>query len=194
VPRQLSGAWTSKDELAGQSASSSTSAATRLPSGIWELAGDLVRLSGKLHTLNDELFASEGLTAEADKVRSPLVDRMRGLIRKGDEVSTAADTAGPAALAQQKQQLDALTAQFRQTSTQLPQLSKMTLLLGMQQASLRNWKESVRDEMHENFRQLLLKLAVLAVLVGLVFGLGEVWRRATFRYVHDGRRRYQFLL
>jgi small-conductance mechanosensitive channel len=40
----------------------------------------------------------------------------------------------------------------------------------------------------------LLKLAVLTVLIGLVIILGEVWRRATFCYVHDGRRRYQFLL
>jgi small-conductance mechanosensitive channel len=35
---------------------------------------------------------------------------------------------------------------------------------------------------------------VLALMITLVFALGEIWRRASFRYVHDARRRYQALL
>ncbi|MBV9182743.1 MAG: mechanosensitive ion channel [Acidobacteria bacterium] len=34
----------------------------------------------------------------------------------------------------------------------------------------------------------------MAILISLVFIVGEIWRRTTFRYVHDLRRRYQFLL
>ncbi|PYV47546.1 MAG: hypothetical protein DMG94_05840 [Acidobacteria bacterium] len=195
VPAELSRS-SNQDELARQSYSSGAlvSGATNAPSGIWELAGGLIQLSGKLHTLNDELSASEDLAAAAAKIRDPLIQNLRNLIRRGDELAAAADNSGPAALAQQKQQLDALAAEFRQTSAQLLPLSKINLLLEMYQATLRNWKESVRDELHDHLRQLLLKLAVLAVLIGLVIILGEVWRRATFRYVHDGRRRYQFLL
>ena len=37
-------------------------------------------------------------------------------------------------------------------------------------------------------------LGVLALMIALVFILGDVWRRASYRYVHDSRRRYQFLL
>ena len=195
VPADLSRPSTGHDEVAGQSSVGSVlSGNSQQPSGIWELAGGLIRLSGKLHTLNDGLSASEALAAEADKLRAPLMENLRNLIHIGDELSSAADTSGPAALAQQKQQLDVLTSEFRQTSAQMLPLSKISLLLGMYQATLRNWKESVRDDLHDNLRQLLFKLAVLAVLIALVFGLGEVWRRATFRYVHDGRRRYQFLL
>jgi small-conductance mechanosensitive channel len=195
VPADLSRPSTGHDEVAAQSSSGGVLGGTvQQPSGIWELAGGLIRLSGKLHTLNDELSASEALGADADRLRAPLMENLRSLIRRGDELSSAADTSGPAALAQQKQQLDALASEFRQTSAQMLPLSKISLLLGMYQATLRNWKESVRDDLHDNLRQLLLKLVVLAVLIALVLGLGEVWRRATFRYVHDGRRRYQFLL
>ncbi len=195
VPSDLSRTSGSQDDVARQSYSSgSLAGATNAPSGIWELAGGLIQLSGKVHTLNDELSASESLAAAAGKLRDPLIQDLRNLVRKGDELSAAADTSGAAALAQQKRQLDALAAEFRQTSAQLLPLSKINLLLEMYQATLRNWKESVRDELHDRLRQLLLKLAVLAVLIGLVIILGEVWRRATFRYVHDGRRRYQFLL
>jgi len=195
VPPDLSRPSTGQDEVAGQFSSANIAGgAAQTPSGIWELAGNLIKLSGKLHTLNDEISEGEALSANADKLRAPLVEDLRSLIRRGDELSAAADTSGPAALAQQKKQLDALTAEFRQTSAQLLPLSKVNLLLGMYQSTLRNWKESVRDEIRERLWQLLLKLAMLAVLIGLVIGLGEVWRRATFRYVHDGRRRYQFLL
>jgi small-conductance mechanosensitive channel len=41
---------------------------------------------------------------------------------------------------------------------------------------------------------LTLRLGVLLFLIAAVFGIGELWRRTTFRYVHDARRRYQFLL
>lgn len=195
VPSDLSRASTGHDEVSAQSSTGSVLSATaQQSSGIWELSGDLIRLYGKLHTLNDELSASESVGEDTAKLRDPLIANLRSLIRRGDQLAAEADTSAPAALAQQKQQLDALTKEFRQTSSQLLPLSKISLLLGMYQTTLRNWKESVRDETHDKLRQLLLKLAVLAVLIALVFGLGEVWRRATFRYVHDGRRRYQFLL
>jgi small-conductance mechanosensitive channel len=195
MPADLSRASTGQEEVAPQSsAANMVGSATQAPSGIWELAGNLIQLSGKLHTLNDELSEGEALAGNANKLRAPLVETLRSLIRQGDELSAAADTSGISALAQQKKQLDALTAEFRQTSAQMLPLSKINLLLAMYQSALKNWKESVHDEIRDRLWQLLLKLAVLAVLIGLVVGLGEIWRRATFRYVHDGRRRYQFLL
>jgi len=164
------------------------------PTGIWGLSADLIRLSGKMHSLKDEIEASEELSARATDLRSPLIDNLRNLIRQGDDLFAAADTAGPAELAQQKKQLDALTAQFKQITAGLLPLSKVKVLLGIYSASVQNWREAVRDEFHDEIRQLILRLAVLAALIGLVFALGEIWRRTTFRYVHDVRRRYQFLL
>ncbi len=165
-----------------------------LPSGIWGLASDLIRLSGKLHTLKDEIASTEDLQATAKALQAPLLDYLRTLIQQGDQLFAAADTADPAQLAQQKKQLDALTAQFRQTTAGLLPLSKINVLLGIYQTTLKNWRESVRDEEHDELRQLLLRLGLLAVLIGLLWGIGEIWRRTTFRYVHDVRRRYQFLL
>ncbi len=39
-----------------------------------------------------------------------------------------------------------------------------------------------------------LRLVFLGVVLAIVIGLAELWRRAIFRYVHEPRRRYQFLL
>src|SRR5437868_2023241 len=99
-----------------------------------------------------------------------------------------------AQLAQERQQLDALTAQFKQTSAQLLPLSKVNVLLDIYQRTLTNWRDAVKHEIHDEVRELLLRGSILLALIAVVFGIGEIWRKTTFRYVHDARRRNQFLL
>ncbi len=197
VPAALSrtqGATQSETTTEPSSSSNSALARRNQPSGIWSLASDLIRLSGKKHGLDDELAASESLKRDLQEMRAPLRDKLKNLIAQADQLFAAADTASPAELAQQRRQIDALTAEFKQLTAGMLPLSKVNVLLGIYETTLTNWGESVRDESHEELRQLLLRLGVLAVLIAAVFAIGEVWRRGTFRYVHDTRRRYQFLL
>jgi small-conductance mechanosensitive channel len=164
------------------------------PSGVWGLSTDLIHLSGKRRSLKDVLSSTEGLKKTAEGLQAPLVGDLQNLIHQGNQLFAAADTATPEGLAQQTRQLDALTAQFKQVTTTLLPLSKIGVLLGIYETTLKNWRDSVRDEERDDLRQLLLRLGLLALMIALVFGLGEIWRRASFRYVHDARRRYQFLL
>lgn len=189
--------------LSGVSAGNAVSAATSptpavaskaQPTGIWGLSTDLIHLSGKVRSIEEELSITENLGKTADALRAPLMSDLQNLIRQGDQLFAAADTANSATLAQQTQQLDSLTAQFKQVTTTLLPLSKVEVLLGVYKATLNNWRDSVRDEEHDELRQLLFRLAILAVMIGMVFIVGEIWRRASLRYVHDVRRRYQFLL
>jgi small-conductance mechanosensitive channel len=164
------------------------------PTGIWGLTADLIHLSEKRHTLQQEIAATEALKQRAVDFRKPILDDLRGLIKQGDVVFAAADNSGVAQLSQEKQQLDTLTAQFKQTSAVLLPLSKIGVLLDIYGRTLSNWRESIRAQSREELRELLLRVGLLAVLIGVVFAVGELWRKTTFRYVHDGRRRYQFLL
>lgn len=163
-------------------------------SGIWGLATDLIHLSDKVRTLNGEISSTEALRKDAADLRAPLLDYLRNLIKEGDRLFAAADTATAAQLAQQRQQLDALTAQFKQATAPMLPLGKADVLLGIYESTLKNWRDAIHDEERDDLRQLLLRLGVLVVFIGLVFAIGEIWRRASFRYVHDARRRYQFLL
>ncbi len=174
LPAALSRSPAPNQDTAGlQPSSSANNVFTTRPqsSGIWGLAADLIGLSGKLHTLKDEASSTAELLQMAKQLQAPQLDHLRILVHQGDQLFAAADTATPALLAQQKQQLDQLTAQFKQTSAAMLPLSKVAIL----------W-------------QLVLRLAALIILIAGVFGLGEIWRRTTFRLVHDVRRRYQFLL
>jgi len=197
VPAALSSSpgTSQPNTTAGATSSSAKIVTTKpQPSGIWGLSTDLIHLSGKRQSLKDVLATTDNLKKTGDDLRAPLVDDLQNLIHQGDQVFAAADTATPEGLAQQTQQLDALTAQFKQVTTTLLPLSKVGVLLGIYETTLNNWRDSIRDEERDDLRQLLLRLSVLALMIALVFALGEIWRRASFRYVHDARRRYQALL
>jgi len=197
VPAALSSSpgTSQPNTTAGATSSSAKIVTTKpQPSGIWGLSTDLIHLSGKRQSLKDVLATTDNLKKTGDDLRAPLVEDLQNLIHQGDQVFAAADTATPEGLAQQTQQLDALTAQFKQVTTTLLPLSKVGVLLGIYETTLNNWRDSIRDEERDDLRQLLLRLSVLALMIALVFALGEIWRRASFRYVHDTRRRYQALL
>ena len=43
-------------------------------------------------------------------------------------------------------------------------------------------------------RYLMVRVGTLGIVILVVLVISELWRRATFRYVRDARRRHQFLV
>lgn len=164
------------------------------PAGIWELVTDLIGLWGKQHTLDSEAASTAELRALAKGLAAPQRDQLRSLVQQGNQLFAAADTATPTQLAQEKEQLDQLTAEFKQASSALLPLSKISILLDLYAGNLADLRTAVNGQVRDDLRQLGFRLAMLLILIAIVFGIGEIWRRTTFRYVHDARRRYQFLL
>jgi len=192
-------------EKAGETSSSHTNAATssaaltsrdrkEAPTGILSLATDLFSIRHKLHALDDNLQQTDQLAQSAKNLRAPILAKVKELTQKGDEVSGQPDSQDPAVLAQQRKDLDSLTAQFKQLSATMMPLSKVAILLDVYKRSTVNWRNSVDGQYQAELKGLLLRLLGLAVILGVVIGISEVWRRATFRYITDARRRYQFLL
>jgi small-conductance mechanosensitive channel len=56
------------------------------------------------------------------------------------------------------------------------------------------WRKSILEESKYTLRALLTRVVGIALALAAVFVLSEIWRRLTFRYVHDPRRRRQFLV
>ena len=164
------------------------------PSGIWGLAADFITLSRRAHTLDEVVQATDALTQRNSELRAPLVNTLKGLAQQGDSLAKQADTADPATLEQEKKQLDAITSQFKQASALALPLSKQGVLLGLYKRSLTDWQGRLQNQRQTELRSLLARLLVLGAMLAIVIGLAELWRRTTFRYVQDARRRYQFLL
>jgi small-conductance mechanosensitive channel len=61
-------------------------------------------------------------------------------------------------------------------------------------ATVGEWRDDVSERVGATARQLLLHSLLLVLAVAALLVLSEFWRRATFRYLHDVRRRRQFLV
>jgi small-conductance mechanosensitive channel len=163
-------------------------------SGIWGLIGQVFAISGNLRMLRDRINHTDALAQASKELRTPLVGQLKQLSQQGDELAKQADTADPAQLAQEKEALDKLTAQFKQISAVAVPLSKMNVLLGLYKTNLGNWRAAIDSEYNAVLKSLFIRLSALAVVLGFVVGMAELWRKTILRYIHEPRRRYQFLL
>jgi small-conductance mechanosensitive channel len=164
------------------------------PSGIWELTADLFGLSSKIRTANSMIDEANSLMQTSDELRAPLFAQLRALSSKGGQLASQADTANPAMLAQEKQQFDALAAKYKQLSAAVIPLSKQRVLLNVYQKNLASWRDTIGAGYRSDLRNLGIRLGFFGLVIALLVGLSELWRRAVYRYVHDARRRHQFLL
>lgn len=181
----------------GQSSTSGTSNETARKTqstGILDLITGLISLSKKVHAIDDRIQQTNHLQQAAIQIRAPFSNKLKELVKGGNDIVQEPDATDPAVLAQQKQQLDSMTAQFKQTAALVMPLSKQSILFDLYKRSLSNWHDTVKSEYSTVLRNLLIHLGVLGFMLALIVGMAEVWRRAIFRYVHDVRRRYQFML
>jgi small-conductance mechanosensitive channel len=167
--------------------------ATAPSSGIWDLAARAASLSAKDSRIDDYIRQTDALAQPATGLRDRLLGVVRDDSAQADQLLGLAE-AGKARLAEQRDQLDMLTTQFRMVTTAVVPLAKLSVLLRQYHAILVNWRDSVRREYGQTLRNLGIRAGVVAFILALIIAASEVWRRAARRYVHDVRRRYQLLV
>ena len=162
--------------------------------GILMLVTDLFELRRKLRLLDTSLEMTDSLAQTSRGLRQPFLSSIRALARQGDDLVKEPDSHDPVVLAQQRKELDGLTAQFKKVSALALPLGKQTILLDQYKRNLTNWRNVVQGQYSARSKSLMWRLALLAAALGGIFLTAELWRRATFRYVQDPRRRHQFLI
>ena len=180
------------------SATAATAAATTArrqtePTGLLGLITDLIALTRKMHRLDQATKVTDALSQSAQKLTAPLVANLVAATQRADVIEQQEST-DPTVLAQQKRELDSITANFKQVSAVMLPLGKQRILLERYKSSLADWRAAVRNDYGAEARALLLRLSILGAVLIVFVALGDLWRRATFRYVHDLRRRYQIML
>jgi small-conductance mechanosensitive channel len=96
--------------------------------------------------------------------------------------------------AQQQREMTDLVRRFKQLSNATLPLSQELVLLEQSHANLDQLRTSIEHDYGTILRTLLLRVAMILIALGLIWLFSWLWRRATFRYVHDARRRRQFLV
>jgi small-conductance mechanosensitive channel len=164
------------------------------PSGILALINDLRALLRKQEGLDQTITVTDTLAGSSRGLRSARAAILQQAIRRGDELANQPEATDPAVLAQEKSEVDALTGQFKQGIGVVLPLSKQLLLLDLYRRNLATWRQTVHAEYIAELKGLVLRLGLLAIVLGLVIGASELARRGIFRYVRDIQRRHQFLL
>ncbi|HEX4004003.1 MAG TPA: mechanosensitive ion channel family protein [Candidatus Acidoferrales bacterium] len=160
------------------------------------LIGELVTLYDQVQSMRriNRLSAeSARVTAAANTLRDPLRTAIRAVIAEGQQ-DLSQTPANATATQTQPQNYAQLTKQFNQVTAALLPLSQEILVLDESRANLEQWRSSISSESKRDLVALLFRVFGIAIALGIVWALSEVWRRLTFRYVHDARRRRQFLL
>jgi len=88
----------------------------------------------------------------------------------------------------------ALTDRFKQLSGALVPLSQEVLLLDDCKGNLGRWRDLVHRASGRVLRAVLIRVSIILLALVVILVLSEAWRRVTFRYVREPRRRRQFLV
>jgi small-conductance mechanosensitive channel len=162
--------------------------------GIWDLAKNVFELGAKIKAIEVIDTRSRDLAVLFSKCSEAPRARLQSYSAASDALASAADSATGVALQNLRSQFDTLAWLFKQTSSILLPLSKEAVLLQQYRHNLAGWRDITRRQYHEAWQLLAARLGIVIGLLAAVLVLAEVWRRAVLRYVHEPRRRYQFLL
>lgn len=180
------------EELPAVSAPASANKAE--PSGLWGQVTALISSSRRKALLDDDIAQTNATLASCKNLQKPLLDKLKQMAQQSDAIAGQTNSGSQSTLVQDKGQLDALTAQFKALSGSFVPLSKQAILLGVYLNNLYSWEKALNAQYIAQWKNLLIRLGGLAVVLAILFGFSRLWRRAIFRYVHDARRRYQMLL
>jgi small-conductance mechanosensitive channel len=171
------------------------------------LIGEVVQLYEQLNSMHSiSLMTAETAHVKdvASRLRSPLQATLRATIQQGQQLAGQSASA-PAAQAQpaqpkngqpdqERRQFDVLTARFKQIAAAAVPLREETILLDQSSSNYLEWRQSVAHESDRILRNIVLRVLGIALAIGVILLLSEIWRKITFRYIQDVRRRRQFLL
>jgi small-conductance mechanosensitive channel len=162
--------------------------------GIWDLAANVLRLQGKLSTIDDIDRRTEELQQTFAQIREAPEQRIQALSARGDALGARTAAGDTGELKAARDEYDTIAWLFAQTSSILVPLTKAGVLLGQYRNNLDSWRDITGTQYRSALKALAVRLALLLALLAAVFGAGELWKRAVFTYVQETRRRHQLLL
>jgi hypothetical protein len=155
--------------------------------GILGLVSDVSAMSRKLHVVDEKMRLTDKFMLSANNLRIPLAGFVTHLIQ-----SAAIGNSQPRdllSLREQKSHLDAITVDLKELSPVIVALDKQKVLLVEYKSHVLPWRSTVAGQYKQAWKQLLIRLVVVLLIIGLLLAIGQLSRRFTLRHVHDPNRR-----
>jgi small-conductance mechanosensitive channel len=147
-----------------------------------------------MHQIDQMADETEQVREIAAALRQPMRDALGSTVQRGRNLVGHAPPSDPAQAQAAQQELRALTDQFKLLANVVIPLSQELVVLDQSRSNFINWRNSLARESKDTLRSVILSALAILLALGALWVLSEVWRRWTFRYIHDLRRRRQFQL
>jgi small-conductance mechanosensitive channel len=159
--------------------------------GIVTLIGRWLTLHGYKVQLATAIKSTTTLETELTATRSRLLVTVRQLVGNGLASIASGSTAQ---LATQRPTIEAATGQLTELSSVILPLGEQALTVTSAQTTLQDWSHALAAQESSVAGYLGLRLGILLAWVVAVLVFAEIWRRVTFRFLPDARRRRPFLM
>ena len=162
-------------------------------SGIFGLSSEVSALGRKLSILDEDISLTDKLRQSSDNLRIPMIASInKQRISSGTDIDLQASDL--TALRQQKARLDEFAALVKAFSPAIVALDKQRVLLTAYTSHLKSWRAAIASEDKKTWKNLMLRLAGVAVAIVALLLIGAVARSAIRRHVQDVDRRHVLLV
>jgi small-conductance mechanosensitive channel len=158
-----------------------------LDAGILGLVSEVSAMNRKLHVVDEKISLTDNLTLAANNLRIPLAGFITHLIQS--VAVNNSQTSDLLSLREQKSHLDALTLDLKELSPVILALDKQKVLLAEYKSHVLPWRMEVAVRYRQAWKELLIRLTVVAAIIALILVIAHLSRRFTLRHVHDPNRR-----
>jgi small-conductance mechanosensitive channel len=164
------------------------------PTGIFDLATQTMDASKTRGQLDEVLAETEAVRKSLEQIRAPLVEELTGAVRRADEAAADSATQNAGQMEADRKEVERLASRFKLLAAATTPLREHGVQVDLVRTSLTEQRTAADQRYRSAGAGLIFRVAGLIVAIGLILAISEIWRRATFRYVRDPRRRKQFLL
>jgi small-conductance mechanosensitive channel len=162
--------------------------------GLISEAMNLYDYMAAAHQIDGLVKQTEYTRDVADRLRTPLRDALRATIQQSQQMASQPPTTDPQQLQTERHTYQELTGRFKHLSAAMLPLSQEIIVLNDTKSNFDEWHNSITRESKYVLRSVLLRVGGIVLALVIILVLSDIWRRITFRYVGDPRRRRQFLV
>jgi Mechanosensitive ion channel len=183
---ELSSPATPLSKLPTQDADSRTSNNWR-ETGLLGLGSEVSALNRKLRVVDEKIRLTDNFLLSAKNIRTPMSGFISRVLQR--TATSILQTSDLSLLREQKSEIDAHTLELKAFSPAIVALDKQRALLEEYQSHLVPWRTAVTRQYRQAWKKLVVRLLIVALIVCLLFGMGEISRRLALGRSQDPNRR-----
>jgi len=181
-------------EMNGESVPSATArlqeANSRIASsdtGFLALVSDVSAMKRKLHVVDEKMLLTNDLTLSAENLRNPMAAFVTQSVQSVATIDL--QTSDLLSLREQKSHLDAVALELKGLSPAIVALDKQKVLLAEYKSNVLRLRTEVAGQYKQAWRELVIRLLVVVLIIGLLLAISYISRRLAQRRVQDPNRR-----